>query len=171
MPITHGFDSAQSRAFLDEAQLGAWNGKEALLKAPIQQEFSLSGLTEDKIEERTVIGGNRLTMPSMETKELTFNSLNLLTGILAGDFEGDDPSKVRVYYPHMRQNQIIGVTVFHMDISEAVILLKKTASILDIEEDHLKQSVAGMSTRFTMFEAKQFQIHEKDIAGALSDIL
>jgi hypothetical protein len=171
MPITHGFDADQSRGFLDHAQVAAWDGKEEFLKAPIKQEFSFSGLTEDKIEEVAVIGGNRLAMPSMPTGDLTFNSLNLLTGILAGDFEGEDTSKVRVYYPHTKQKQLVGITVFHMDISEAVILLKKAASVLDIEPDHLKHATAGMLTRFTMFEEKQFQIHGKDIAASLAEKL
>lgn len=169
MPITSGFDQDQSSVLIDQVQLGAWNRKEDFLKAPIQNEFSLVGLTEDKIEEVTVPGGNRLTMPSMEPKRLTYEPLKLMTGIFAGDFEGTDHTKVRIYYPHVRKDQLVGVTIYHMDISEAAILLKRAASVLDIDTDQLKQAARGMLSRFTIFEEQQMEIHKNDIAASLAE--
>jgi hypothetical protein len=190
MPLDAGFDdSQQNYALIDQIQVAAWDGKESLVKAPTLHTISLHGLTEDGVVQVPHIGGNRIAIPMM-APGLSFDSMNLLTGILAGDFvpneEGyvtitfpdvkTDPSKhiihsddeVKVYYPHVRDGKLKGKTVIQMSLSEAATLLKKTAAAHEVDINLVKQAVSGMATRFTMYGESQFQLHNNDIGLALS---
>lgn len=172
MSLDSGFDiNRQNHALIDQIQVAAWHGKEDLLNAPTLQLFSIDSLSDKDVVSVPIIGGNRIAMPSKATGRLSFDTMNLLTGILAGDYVGDENETVNIYYPHMRDGKLKGKTVMEMSLSDAALLLQKTADAHKIAVDLLKHAVTGMGTRFTMFQEDQFKLHSRDISHALIQIL
>lgn len=168
MANDHFYDE-QQHGMLDQAMKGAWTGKAELVQAATLKEFTLNGLTEQAIQQTHFVGGDRLAFPTFEPGNLTFEPLKLLTGVLAGDFEDEERSRVATYYPHVREGRLAGKTVFHLTLPEAGVLAKKAASVLDIEPDKLRDAVQRMDTKFSMFQPEQFKLHKKDIIPALAD--
>lgn len=158
----------RAQMMVDELQLKAWNGKEALLSANTLNEYHLTDLQPGDVVENERVGGNRIAITGQNLDGLTFDQTGMMVAIFSSDtIKSDQGDEVQLYYPHSRNGDLIGKSIFKMSTVEAANLLKRLAEFQQIDKQDIARGLQGMMTRFSMF-GNAFQIHERDAAITIS---